>query len=70
MGNTIGPMSSVELRMRALQGQITADTPVAKDFPDKWSRADKVSGLMAISFGERNTFSESQNPSSNSNTSH
>jgi hypothetical protein len=46
LGNVIGPISSVELRQRAAQGQIDANTMVAKDVPDRWVRADRVTGLI------------------------
>ena len=47
LGNVVGPISSTELRQRAAQGQIDADTMVAKDVPERWVRADRVTGLIA-----------------------
>lgn len=47
LGNVIGPISSTELRQRAAQGQIDANTMVAKDMPERWVRADRVTGLLA-----------------------
>lgn len=47
LGNIIGPISSTELRQRASQGQIDANTMVAKDQPERWVRADRVTGLIA-----------------------
>jgi hypothetical protein len=46
LGNVIGPITSTELRQRASQGQIDANTMVAKDVPDRWVRADRVTGLI------------------------
>jgi hypothetical protein len=46
LGNVIGPISSTELRQRVSQGQIDANTMVAKDEPDRWVRADRVTGLI------------------------
>jgi hypothetical protein len=46
LGNVIGPISSTELRQRAAQGQIDANTMVAKDAPERWVRADRVTGLV------------------------
>lgn len=46
MGNVVGPISSAELRDRAAHGQIDADTMVAKDVPENWVRADRVTGLV------------------------
>jgi hypothetical protein len=46
LGNVIGPISSTELRQRVSQGQIDANTMVAKDAPDRWVRADRVTGLI------------------------
>jgi hypothetical protein len=46
LGNVIGPISSAELRQRVSQGQIDANTMVAKDEPDRWVRADRVTGLI------------------------
>jgi hypothetical protein len=46
LGNVIGPISSTELRQRVSQGQIDANTMVAKDVPDRWVRADRVTGLI------------------------
>jgi hypothetical protein len=46
LGNVIGPISSTELRQRAALGQIDANTLVAKDAPERWVRADRVTGLI------------------------
>jgi hypothetical protein len=46
LGNVIGPITSGELRQRVSQGQIDANTMVAKDVPDRWVRADRVTGLI------------------------
>jgi hypothetical protein len=46
LGNVIGPISSTELRQRVAQGQIDANTMVAKDAPERWVRADRVTGLI------------------------
>lgn len=46
MGDTVGPLTSAELRERALSGQITAETLVTKDGTDRWVTADRVAGLL------------------------
>ncbi len=46
MGETVGPLTSVELRERALSRQITAETLVTKDGTDRWVTANRVSGLL------------------------
>lgn len=48
MGDTIGPLSGAELRERAINGQITADTLISRDGTDKWIFADRVNGLLDI----------------------
>lgn len=46
LGNVVGPISSTELRQRVAQGQIDANTMVAKDVPERWVRADRITGLV------------------------
>ncbi len=46
MGDAIGPLTSVELRERALSGQIGPETLISRDDTDQWVTADRVSGLL------------------------
>lgn len=46
MGTTVGPLTSTQLRERALSGEVRADTLVARGTPDHWVTADRVAGLL------------------------
>ena len=46
MGETIGPISTAELRERAMNGQISDDTLIRKDGVANWVSADRVAGLF------------------------
>ena len=72
LGETIGPLTSLEIRKCAQNGQIKSDTLVTRDGTDRWVTADRVAGLFdsapspVIPQALQNTPSRTvQSPSSN-----